>query len=407
MGRGARLLTRRGLVVLTAVLMWTMLAAGQSAPPAKPAVPSIPKTPVPAAAAPAAAAIEVLNAAEREQLARAVDRGLNWLATRQEADGSFSAPEAGQPGITALCVLAYLSRGHLPGQGPYGERLNRAIDFVLSCQKADGLLCKVMPPPDYQHFTASHGAIYDHAMAGLMLCEVYGMADAPRAVRIRTVVTKALALTLQRQKMPAKHDPADVGGWRYYREDRSTTALSDVSITSWQLLFLRSARNAGFDIPSQPIEDAVDYIKRCYDSRLGTFVYSLDPSDRNPTVAMAGAGALSLSMAGVHDSPMARAAGNYILKHPFDRYNGEAGTGSYDRYHYCVFYCSQASFQLGGNVWQGYFPRASRALIGGQARDGSWQSESGGNGYFGNVYTSALAVLALTTPYQLLPIFQR
>ena len=39
--------------------------------------------------------------------------------------------------------------------------------------------------------------------------------------------------------------------------------------------------------------------------------------------------------------------------------------------------------------------------------DGSWDAESNRDGQFGNVYTTALAVLALTPPYQLLPIHQR
>ena len=30
-----------------------------------------------------------------------------------------------------------------------------------------------------------------------------------------------------------------------------------------------------------------------------------------------------------------------------------------------------------------------------------------GDRYFGNIYTTAVVVLALTTPYQVLPIFQR
>ena len=49
-----------------------------------------------------------------------------------------------------------------------------------------------------------------------------------------------------------------------------------------------------------------------------------------------------------------------------------------------------------------------RAVLGGQRPDGSWDRESSiGHGSFGNAYTTALIVLALTTPDQLLPIYQR
>ncbi|MEZ6053887.1 MAG: hypothetical protein R3C02_21260 [Planctomycetaceae bacterium] len=60
-----------------------------------------------------------------------VDRALEFLATQQGRDGSFASIDTGQPGVTALSVLAFLSRGHVPGEGPYGKSLSRAVDFVL------------------------------------------------------------------------------------------------------------------------------------------------------------------------------------------------------------------------------------------------------------------------------------
>jgi hypothetical protein len=47
-------------------------------------------------------------------------------------------------------------------------------------------------------------------------------------------------------------------------------------------------------------------------------------------------------------------------------------------------------------------------LIRAQRDDGSWDVESiPGDRMFGNAYTTSLAILALATPYQLLPIYQR
>src|SRR5262245_3495635 len=77
--------------------------------------------------------------AKWQQVEKSVDRGLTWIATQQQKDGSFNTLPSGQPAITSLAIMAFLSRGHQPGLGPYGERLNRAIDFVLSCQKPNGL----------------------------------------------------------------------------------------------------------------------------------------------------------------------------------------------------------------------------------------------------------------------------
>jgi hypothetical protein len=75
--------------------------------------------------------------------------------------------------------------------------------------------------------------------------------------------------------------------------------------------------------------------------------------------------------------------------------------------HYSAFYCSQAMFQLGGEHWHRFFPPFLKTLSEAQNNDGSWDRESVRDMKYGTVYTTALAVLALATPYQLLPIYQR
>src|SRR5690242_20022810 len=99
-----------------------------------------------------------LSPGKWKSLEASVDRGLAYLASRQEPDGSFPTIPSGQPGVTSLCIMAFLSRGHQPGGGDYGERLNRAIDFVISCQRADGLLSQQAPGLSWQRYEASHTA---------------------------------------------------------------------------------------------------------------------------------------------------------------------------------------------------------------------------------------------------------
>src|SRR5690242_20328349 len=76
------------------------------------------------------------------QVEQSIDRALAWLAKQQERDGAIDAPDNAQPAATSLTVMAYLSKGHLPGQGPYGQVIDRAIDFVLRTQQSDGLLAE-------------------------------------------------------------------------------------------------------------------------------------------------------------------------------------------------------------------------------------------------------------------------
>lgn len=86
---------------------------------------------------------EVMNARQVAELVAAVDRGLASLSKLQEEDGSFPTISYGQPAITALAVMAYLSRGHLPGEGPYGETLEKAINYILYQQKGE---LHLLPP---------------------------------------------------------------------------------------------------------------------------------------------------------------------------------------------------------------------------------------------------------------------
>ena len=77
-------------------------------------------------------------ASEWVRVERSVDMGLEFLASQQAADGRFPSNPVGQPAVTSLAVMAFLSRGHVPNHGKYGKRITRAIDFVLSTQRRRG-----------------------------------------------------------------------------------------------------------------------------------------------------------------------------------------------------------------------------------------------------------------------------
>jgi hypothetical protein len=351
----------------------------------------------------------VLTADEWKRVDKAVERALTWLAAQQRSDGSFPSLDAGQPGVTSLCVMAFISHGHAVGDAQYGSRLERAVDFVLSCQKENGLITELGAdgPKISRYLGHSLGVCttYNHAISSLLLSEFYGMSEPQRARRMEGSIKKALTATLQMQRWP-KDKEVDKGGWRYI--DDSDQWDSDLSVTGWNLMFLRSARNAGFDVPKQSIDDAVGYIRRCYSKKHGTFEYRTgDPDGR--TRAMAGAGILALAHAGYHNSAEAQSTGDWILKHGFESYNESLQSlSSRDRYHYSLFNCCQGMYQLGGKYWKEFFPRVVPVLLANQQPDGSWPRDAyKGDAIFGNAYTTALVVITLGAPNQLLPIFQR
>ena len=355
----------------------------------------------------------VLDDAQWKQLDASVERGLAWLASKQQEDGSFESIEAGQPAITSFCLMAFLAQGESPADGQYQQQLVRAVDFIVSQQQPNGLIAATAPdaipiPRVEDHKTIGGPSVYNHAISGLALCESYGQCQPEQAERIAPVIEKAIAATLEMQRWKRSRK-VNEGGWRYLDTQYSDGA--DLSVTGWQLMFLRSAKNAGFDVPEENIESAVRYIGNCFikDENRRVHAY-LARSPSTCTRAMAGAGVLALAHAGKHGSEQAIASGEWILKRGFKKYNDD--TPPYgmswlrDRFHYGSFLCTQAMFQLGGKYWEQFYPPLVDTLLANQQQDGAWPPERAEKRY-GSCYSTSLCILSLSVPNQMLPIFQR
>lgn len=360
------------------------------------------------AADPVQHAATVLDAQQRREVQAAVQRGLDWLAAQQRGDGSFETIPFGQPGVTSLCLLAFACHGHLPGQGPYGDALQRAVSYVTACQKQSGLVSLTGPEGPRLNRTVGHQvgccAAYNHAISSLALTEVYGTLSADQNQRLGEAIQRALGVTLEMQTWP-KDRAMDRGGWRYLNDFDSDD--SDVSITGWHLMFLRSAKNAGFDVPHQAIQSAVGYVRRSYRPESSTFAYAnSSPYRTYYSRGVTGAGALALAHASEHNTPEAEGAGQWLLQNGFGEYNHRPQR--LERYHYGLLTCTQAMYQLGGQYWAGYFPPTVRAVLANQQPDGSWPRESHHrDSAYGAAYTSAICLITLGAPNDLLPIFQR
>lgn len=338
-----------------------------------------------------------------ERIDASLSRALKWLDEQQDASGGFPTDPLGQPGVSSLCVLAFMSQGHLPGDGQYGATVDRGIRYVLDSQKQSGLIARQAPdgpavPHNVEH-EMGRAAAYNHAISALMLSEAYGMMDASDSQKIKQAIEKALVVTLAEQKRK-KARAVDRGGWRYL--DSYQGVDSDLSVASWQIMFLRSAKNAGFDVPEEPLNDAVAYVGRCFIPATGQFQYEIGGTFSSR--GMTGAGILSLSLAGKHKSPEAQKAAQWLLGKSFAAYN--QNEVFIERYHYSVFYCSHAMYQMGGDYWEKFFPATADTLLANQNKDGSWDPEQDDERWK-NSFTTAMVVLALSAPDEMLPIFQR
>jgi hypothetical protein len=315
--------------------------------------------------------------AERDRADRAIDRALAFLKKTQEKDGSWGAKTRKEPAITSLAVMAFLSAGHVPGEGPYAEVVEKGIRAVLGAQDKNGLIA------------GGDGLeMYHHGISTLLLAEAAGMTDARLDKELKPALEKAVDVILKAQRDGGMNNPQR-GGWRYLASGKD----ADISVTGWQVLALRAAKNLGCDVPAEKINLALEYVRRCQDPISGGFCYM---PGGPVTVACTGTCILALELCGKErrDQEVTR-GGGYLLRNPLNF--------KQPHFFYSVYYQSQAMFQLGRNYWNTFRPQLHKVLLEQQTANGSWNAGDG----LGANYGTAMAVLALTVEYRLLPIYQR
>ncbi|MFG0329389.1 MAG: prenyltransferase/squalene oxidase repeat-containing protein [Phycisphaerales bacterium] len=305
----------------------------------------------------------------------AVARGLAYLAAQQNDDGSFgqNTRYGHNVGITGLCGLAFISDGHMPDRGEYGDVVQATLDFVLEHANETGMIMA----------ETSHGPMYGHGFATLFLGEIYGMGAAHDEPRLREALVKATELIVKTQNSE--------GGWRY----NPVPEDADVSVTICQVMALRSARNAGIKVPKETIDRAVQYVRDCQNAD-GGFRYMLNQgASAWPRSA---AGVATLYYAGVYDDDAIDRGIQYLHENAFPGVRRQQA-----HYYYGNYYASQAMFLAGGEHWGKWWPATRDDVLSRQdAPSGGWLDH-----HAGGPYATAMALIILQMPKQYLPIFQR
>lgn len=311
------------------------------------------------------------------QLDETVRRGIAYLVANQSDDGSWDSGRYGKNvAITALACLALMADGHIPGRGPYGDTVDRGLEFILSSCADSGLITS----------EANNGPMYGHGFAALFLGEVYGMTpggDNARATRIHEALVKAVRLIEQTQN--------EDGGWRY----NPVPYDADVSVTICQIMALRSARNAGIEVSGEVIDRAVEYVRLCQNPD-GGFKYQLGSG--NSAWPRSAAGVASLYYAGIYQDDAIDRALTYLEAQAMP------GRTSATRSHYFYgqYYAVQAMYLAGEEHWATWWPAIRQELIAMQNDEGSWDDRS-----VGKPYGTAMALIVLQMPKRYLPIFQK
>jgi len=303
---------------------------------------------------------------------RAIERGLQFLASRQHDDGSFGAGSyRGNVAISGLAGMAFMSGGSTPGRGPYGEQVSRCLDYLLANTQPSGFISHAG--------SSSHGPMYGHGFATLFLAECCGMSSRPD---LREKLCKAVLLIVNTQN--------EEGGWRYQPQRLD----ADISVTICEVMALRAARNAGLGVPRETIDRCIDYVKRSQNAD-GGFMYQLQGGES--AFARSAAGVVALYSAGVYEGPEIKKGIDYLM-----RFLPKPGVVRRETYYfYGHYYAVQAMWQAGGDAWSQWYPTIRDELCARQQEDGSWRSP------ISNEYATAMSCIILQVPNNCLPIFQR
>jgi len=335
----------------------------------------------------------------QEAVDAACQRAVGYLLSQQWASGCiqklgdqkrFAKHDEGNPprngvAMSALAIMGLASVGHQPGDPTSeGKAMAMALDFVLRDrhQNEDG------------YYGQTDGSrMYGHGIITLMLSEMLGMGvDEDMDRRLREKCQKAVDLIVQSQRI--NKDERNRGGWRYEPHSRD----SDLSVTVWQVMALRSAKNCGLDVPARAVSDAVGYLERCFRKDQGAFTYT---GDGGPTFSTAAEGLLSMQVCGRYDAEEVLRAADFLLKLE-PRTNDEW-------FYYGTYYYAQGMAQRGGEHASTAKRLTSEALLRHQDRDGSWKARESGHEErsAGPVYATSLALLSLSIYHNFLPIYQR
>ena len=296
----------------------------------------------------------------------AIARGLRYLASSQQADGSWKTESYGsrQLGVMSLAILAFMANGHVGDGGDYAEVTNRGIDNILRCAKPNGLL----------NVSGGHD-MYNHGLTTMVLVEAYGMTGDPEA---RRVLGKAVELIVRCQ--------GPEGGWTY----AAVRGTHDSSISVMQLLALRAARSVGIAVDPEVIEKAHAYVRACYRDK--QFGYTPGGGASYPLTASGTVSLLAAGKTAAVDEATAGGLESLARLTP----NFSPGQGYY---YYGTYYAALAAKLAGGRHYQEIYPPIARRLIEVQRDDGSWQG-----GSTGRIMNTGIAVFVLSLPADMLPL---
>jgi hypothetical protein len=313
-----------------------------------------------------------------ESLNRSITKGLDWLAAHQSRRGHWDANGMYPSAMTGMAGIALLAEGSTTTQGKYAPNIRRAVDFLLTKSRKNGLI----GDENDDRYT------YGHGFGLLFLSQVLGEEeDEVRREELIDVMTRAVLFCGYAQ--------TKAGGWGYVSA-KDGNDFDEGSTTITQVQALRGSRNAGIPVPKEIIDRAIDYIRKCsIDNGRGGVQYSIQGGGGRPPISAAAIACLF--SAGEYDDEFVP----NLLRYS-DRHLGTLDNSVFGFWHYGHYYYAQVKYRQGGREWEAYRNRLFARLLREQSNDGSWS-----NGPIGTVYITANNLTILQLDNAALPIYMR
>ena len=337
----------------------------------------------------------------------AIERGLAYLASVQNDDGSWSLQGHGDSVIlrsdtaaTGLCLLAFQGAGYTHKQHQYAETVGAGLKFLLDNQRTSGNLYR-----SENEISDRNVMFYSHGIAALAMCEAYGMTQ-DRDLRQGAQAALNYIMETQHRKR---------GGWRYMPQ-----VSSDTSVTGWMMMALKSGDLSGLQVNQEAYEGINIWLSLSRESedRLDRYRYNPYAPDtpqqrhgRDPTPTMTAVGMLMRMYNGwSREHPAMQSAAEYLLTAPPQL--GDKRRPKRDGYYW--YYATQFMFHMGGDYWDRWNRYLNPLLLETQIKvgpeSGSWDPElpvpDRWSVHAGRLYVTTMNLLNLEVYYRHLPIYE-
>ena len=348
------------------------------------------------------------------QTEAAIERGLEFLARYQLADGSWSLAQFDKQdplfqnqlnsdtAATGLALLAFQGAGYTHREFKYAAQVKQALDWLVANQDDDGCLYL-----DADKTSNESCRMYSHAIAALALTEAFGMTQDDS---LREPTQAALDYIAKTQ------DP-DKGGWRYFAQRAKRS--SDTSVTGWMMMALKSGKLAGLNTRSSTMQRIEDWLRVAEDpdspSQFRYNPYAVDSQGksrvhgRKASITMNSVGLLMKVYTGwkPDDERFLRGVKTLLTQLPDDKNSRVRDT-------YYWYYATQVIRHAGGQYWDRWSDSLHPLLIDSQELSGelrgSWDpyrpvpDRWGPHG--GRLYVTTMNLLSLEVKYRLLPLYE-